>query len=522
MFSDCQAMSNVPPNPFNNTAGGPQMIFNAGPPIFNHNQQFGQVPSSQLPPGYAGGLKQDANSNSPLQAPTSVPQNNALQNVTNYNQSGNSSPAFNQPGILPASHTSLQSSPMRPQTSVANKSPLPPNIPQSSGSPHTATSSNSSPTPYGSNFQPQRQINDNAPPLVPSSQFSQPLINGPPISSPAGPAIPSNQFSSSSSGYSVPSMASKPPNPVSVYNAPPMSQAFGPPPVAKPPGPNPMANQPNVPFSAPMGQGGPQRNSPLVQGPPINGPVSGPIGSQPLGSLHSTAINGPSMAGPPISVAQSGPPKVPGPGLASGPGLPSGVPPVVQRGPLGPQIAGSQLPIGPSLQFPGAPRNGPLFPPYSTPGPSMGPPSGPQSLPAQFPPTQHPMGHQMGPPSGPSNPPGPPMGNQMGPPSGPPPGAMKSNMQNRYPQMPPSNFNNQPPSMPPMGPQYPQQPQYNTQAMTQQMGQMSVTKQGFDQLWGHQMVDLLQCRHILPEYCEDPPEIKLGNQFADASNCSPE
>ncbi|XP_045446278.1 protein transport protein Sec24A [Melitaea cinxia] len=54
------------------------------------------------------------------------------------------------------------------------------------------------------------------------------------------------------------------------------------------------------------------------------------------------------------------------------------------------------------------------------------------------------------------------------------------------------------------------------------MNNLSVTKQGFDQLWGHQMVDLMQCKNILPEYSEDPPEIRLGHQFAESPNCSPE
>lgn len=64
--------------------------------------------------------------------------------------------------------------------------------------------------------------------------------------------------------------------------------------------------------------------------------------------------------------------------------------------------------------------------------------------------------------------------------------------------------------------------QFPQQYLNQQMQQLSVTKQGFDQLWGHHMVDLLQCKHILPEYPEDPPEVKLAHQFADSSNCSPE
>lgn len=546
------------------------MNANVGPPMFNHHQQFGQVPATQLPPGYTPGLKQDSNSNSPLHVPTSVPQNHTLQNIANYNQSGNSSPAFNQSVILPPMHPGSQSSLIKPVSSLPpNKNPLPPSVSQSSASPRTVLSSNSSPISYAPNYQLQRLINDNAPPLISSSQFSQPLLNGPPISSPQGPIMPSSQFpTNSTSGFIASSMDTKPPNPVSSFNSPPMTQAFGPPPVAKLAGPNPIVNQPTVPYSSSLA--GQQRSSPIIhstQGPPTNGPMPGQTSIQPSSLPYSMGMNGPSMAGPPLSGPPLGPP-ISSSGLNPNSGSPSkqnpgpvrlqnaGPPGITRSGPIGPQMGGqtqpfppqpfqvgnpiqphptggppqsfqvggpphfSQIPpflpsqppqiggpnqlsqvAGPSQTFSGPPRNGPSFPPISAPGPSMGPPSGPLSLPTQFAPTAH----QMGPSSGPSN------------------LAMKSNMQNRYPQMAPSNLGNQPPLQPNMSQQYPQQlQQYSSQAMTQQMGQLSVTKQGFDQLWGHQMVDLLQCRQILPEYPEDPPEIKLGGQFADASNCSPE
>nr|XP_049702864.1 splicing factor, proline- and glutamine-rich-like [Helicoverpa armigera] len=231
-------MSNLPPNPFNNFPGPPQVNANAAPPIFNHNQQFGQVPLSQLPPGY-GGLKQDPNSNSPLHAPSSAPQNHVLQNVNNYSQSASSSPAFNQPGMMQPVQHSLQSSPMRPPMSAAPNSlpnPLPPqNVPLSSASPRTVSNANSSPTPYPPSYQPsQRQINDNAPPLIPSSQTSQPLVNGPlPSQPPVGP--PPGQYPGSSSAYSSPP-GSKPPT--SGYGPGLMNAPYAPPPVsmAKPPG----------------------------------------------------------------------------------------------------------------------------------------------------------------------------------------------------------------------------------------------------------------------------------------------
>lgn len=523
-------MSNLPPNPFNNFPGPPQVNANATPPTFNHNQQFGQVPLSQLPPGY-GGLKQDPNSNSPLHAPSSAPQNHVLQNVNNYSQSASSSPAFNQPGMMQPVQHSLQSSPMRPPMSAAPNSlpnPLPPqNVPLSSASPRTVSNANSSPTPYPPSYQPpQRQINDNAPPLIPSSQTSQPLVNGPLSSQPpVGP--PPGQYPVSSSAYSSPP-GSKPPT--SGYGPGLMNAPYAPPPVsmAKPPGPA-MTSQPNIPFSsAPIS--GPPRNSPLVPGPPPSGPPTGmqgfsapPPSGPPLGPPRQMGINGPSVSGAPTM--PPAPPKTIG--QPPGPMGPASLPPM-GPGSAPPQSYPGQYKNGPSgpLGLPGQPM-GPPGPPMGPPGPSTGPMGPPSSFSG---PQNPPSGAQM-PPMGPSS--LPPMGHQMGPPPGPivqagaPP---KSNMQNRYPQMPqqPGNYaNHESAQMPSLSQQqanimkqFPQQ--YSTQGVTQQMGQLSVTKQGFDQLWGHHMVDLLQCKHILPEYPEDPPEIKLAHQFAEASNCSPE
>lgn len=512
-------MSNLPPNPYNNFPGAAPVNANAVPPTFNHNEQFGQVPVSQLPPGY-GGLKQDPNSNSPLHMPSSAPQNNVLQNVNNYSQSASSSPAFNQPGMMPPIQHGLQSSPMRPPMSAAANSmpnPLPPqNVPMSSGSPRIAPNANPSPTPYPPSYHPaQRQINDNAPPLIPSSQTNQPLVNGPPSSQPLI-GLTSGHFPVSSSGYS-PLPGAKPQN--AGFGQGSVNTPYRPPPapIQKPPGPPTMSNQPNIPFSsAPLSV--PPRNSPLVPGPPASGP---PLGLGPTGQLGPSRqglINGPNISGP-----QGMPPR---PDPQMGPGKPILQPPApmgLASGPLmgagsGPLVGPGSAP--PTQSYPGQSKNGP-----------GGQPSGPSG-----PPTGH-----MGPPStysGPQNPPVatqmaqqglPPMGHQMGPPPGPiipSAGAQKSNMQNRYPQMasPPGGYvNHQTPQMAQQAnimKQYPQQ--YSTQGVTQQMGQLSVTKQGFDQLWGHHMVDLLQCKHILPEYPEDPPEIKLGHQFAEAPNCSPE
>lgn len=500
-------MSNLPPNPYNNIPGPPQATTQTAPQMFNHNQQFSQVPLSQLPPGYVG-LKQDTNSNSPVHLPASTAQNSVLQSVNNYHQSANSSPAFNQPGMLPPQPISFQSSPNRPSPKPIAVVPSPNPVPSPAVNQSTISNANSSPYPPNYNL-PQRQINDNATPLIPSSQYNQPLMNGP-LGAPPGPMPQtSSPFAVTSNTFSPPPMSMRPPI---------SGTGFGPtvtnPPLQKvPPGMNSskppiqgiLPSQPNIPLSAAT------RNSPLVSGPPISGamfngpPVpsstpSGPLGQRPPG------INGPSSL--------SGPPGVSG-SLMGGSGLPGQMPPPMSGPPKMPPISAQ-----PMQSYPGPVNNGPgPGQPMSTPGymgsgniggpPSL--PPGPQSLPSGLP---NQFGQHMGPP----------VNAQPGPPSGPPMGGPpKSNMQNRYPQMPQGNFVNQQPQMPlqpAMSKQYPQQ--YNSQALTQQMGQLSVTKQGFDQLWGHQMIDLLQCRHILPEYPEDPPEIRLGHQFAESSNCSPE
>lgn len=64
---------------------------------------------------------------------------------------------------------------------------------------------------------------------------------------------------------------------------------------------------------------------------------------------------------------------------------------------------------------------------------------------------------------------------------------------------------------------------YNGQQdLSQQMGRLNIHQTGFNKLWGHETVDLLQCRNIMPEGKIEPPVIKLNNQFANSKNCSPE
>lgn len=496
-------MANLPPNPYSNSIPGAPATTNIGQ-VFNHNQQFNQLPPSQLPPGY--GLK-DSNSNSPLHRPQN--------SINNFNQSASNSPAFNQPGL-----TTSQPSPVR--SVAAAPKPLAPNAPHSA----SPAFSNPSPMPYSSNSQQQRQINDNAPPLVPSSQY-QPLVNGPSVSLPGAPGVPSGP----------PTSYPRPPGTLSVVQQYPVSNAYepnrlpvstsgfgpgpanyGPQPISKPP----VLNQPSIPFSTQPS--GPVSNSPLPSGPTVSGSPAfrGPPG-QPS-PMHS----GSTVSGPPTFTG------LPGQSM----GLPNHL---RMNGPnIGPQ---NQLVSGPPLGPPktsGSAATGPVSAPFGQPtGPvtgGMGPPVGqmpntgtqvPQSYPgpAKLPPVNQslpPQGLNRGPVTGSQVPPQalsqnlPAVPRQLGPPSGPVQTAQPSNLQSRYPQMP--SYNHQQKQAVPA--QYP--PQYSTHGVTQQMGQLSVTKQGFDQLWGHHMIDLLQCKHILPEFPEEPPEIRLGHQFADAPNCSPD
>lgn len=79
------------------------------------------------------------------------------------------------------------------------------------------------------------------------------------------------------------------------------------------------------------------------------------------------------------------------------------------------------------------------------------------------------------------------------------------------------------PTMPAQG-HYPAQPhQFGAmQGLNQQMDQLSVSRSGFSQLWGHQIIDLMQCRNVLPEQPVEPPQVKLGQQFEESVNCHPD
>ncbi|XP_043277320.1 protein transport protein Sec24A [Venturia canescens] len=61
-----------------------------------------------------------------------------------------------------------------------------------------------------------------------------------------------------------------------------------------------------------------------------------------------------------------------------------------------------------------------------------------------------------------------------------------------------------------------------TNQLNTQMANLNVTQSGFNDLWGQQSINLLQCRNILPAERVEPPRIKLQQEFLDSINCSPE
>lgn len=51
---------------------------------------------------------------------------------------------------------------------------------------------------------------------------------------------------------------------------------------------------------------------------------------------------------------------------------------------------------------------------------------------------------------------------------------------------------------------------------------MGVSQQGFNKMWGHETVDLMQQRHILPTNRIVSPAVELGHEFYESVNCSSE
>lgn len=481
-----EIMSNLPPSTFNSTSVPPQMNSNSTGQMVNHSQP------NQM--SYAA-LKQDPNSN-PYHPPASMP----YSNMNNYNESANSSPARLPPNMVTSFLPSNSMQSNIPNSTQYMTSPAQPNVQQRM------------PIVNHSQAPPLSHINVNTPPLVSSSQpFTHPNFNGSSVTSTSMPPTVKPIVNYNSPYPVQPNtfgnhLITKPPL---VNNMPTIGSFPGgnvPNAVVGPPGV--ISSLPGASLSGPPS--GPLRASPAMPGPP-----SGP-------SRASPGVPGLSSMGPPRSSPAPGPPRPSGtmmpPNSTMSPLMPShGIngPPVPQMGPPKGPVNNVHM-SGPNLGAMRPPNS--MLPPMQglngPPGPPTGPPNGPSNTHNMTPP----LGH-MGPPSNTMNsqpvpitgPPGSISNVPLGPPQG--------NMQQRYPQQP---INNQVPTLTAFNTARQSTDPYNAQGLTQQMGQLSVTKQGFDQLWGHQMVDLMQCRHILPEYPEDPPEIKLGNQFSETANCSPE
>ncbi|GBP19740.1 hypothetical protein EVAR_8900_1 [Eumeta japonica] len=571
-------MSNSPAPSCNST--NYQQVNSNPAPLINHSQHYRAMPVNQA---NLSTLKQDANSNNPhhISSVVTSPLTSLAPNV-NYGPSLNSSPAFNSSTMTQPQPGSLQASPHRPPSSMPTSSSYqytnnPQSVPFSSGNKINLPNSNIPLMTYGMNqggysntMPPQqiRQINSNVPPYASSMSSAQPVVNGPPLiqqSSLQSQAIktPPNSMVNVSNGsdgnqpisrqqgfvnnYVLTSGSIHAESSIKPINVPlsvgPSIRTYsgGPTGQIESTCSNNMAvsqsnsfmgSQSNVPLNAI--QSGPQvsgslstpfhsisqsinpspstvyntaninplvntsvrppMNSPLMNSPPMTGPpmTGPPMTGPPMTGPPMTGppMTGPPMTSPPMNLPAHTSPSIP---MSNAMQQASNKPPVgVMSGPMRPMMPvggpmNPQLNMSNSANFPNVGRsieNSALSSPLNNQPPVT------TTLPNIQQTTRYPS----------------------------------SSQQQRYPtNMPPSPYVNHQPQQPQMANVSKQYPgQYNTQDITQRMGQLSVTKQGFDQLWGHQMMDLLQCKHVLPEYPEDPPEIKLGPHFTDAPNCSPE
>merc|ERR1719419_1476463 len=62
----------------------------------------------------------------------------------------------------------------------------------------------------------------------------------------------------------------------------------------------------------------------------------------------------------------------------------------------------------------------------------------------------------------------------------------------------------------------------DTASLSNQLGGLSVTQNGFQKMWGQESVDLLQNRHILPPDPIKPPIARLQAEQWSNINCSPD
>lgn len=93
------------------------------------------------------------------------------------------------------------------------------------------------------------------------------------------------------------------------------------------------------------------------------------------------------------------------------------------------------------------------------------------------------------------------------------------------PQTQPGMFNGQPTAGPlhyqNQQQQHQQQHLYQAPQPGQYSQEGSVLQHGFNRLWGHDTIDLMQNRHILSPATLAPSKIVLHNQFHESINCNP-
>ncbi|XP_046392862.1 protein transport protein Sec24A [Ischnura elegans] len=564
-YSNVPGSSSPVPGPVSQSASVP-----TASPAAPHGSLYPSPPNSipsQLSPGQQAspaGLKpQPAPSNIPLgSAPALIPaqsssgpfpaQSSGDQAVNNQPSSGPvpsqslAGPMPPQPmagsGPFPSSHS--MGGPIPPQSSGG------PNPPQLSGAPFPSQSSAAPfpPQPPGGPFPPQ-QKSGQYPPQSSAGPFSmQPSAGQYPSQSLSGPLPP--QLSTRSFPTMTPGGQFPPRPPAGPYYGP---QGSGPMP---PP-------QSSGPFSSPSSASGPFMSQPPGGGPPSSASFPPSIPNPPIQSSSSY---------PPFSSATSPPSSSAQVQSQPYPSFPSNAPP--SRPPF-PQSSSQQYT---------PPMSQPQFPPSSAssslsspPGPFNSPPAYAQSPQYMSGPQPPPSLHPIAPP-GSSMPPRPPMPSQYPPrPSFPPanqpgnwaqangiPSQLQAESITRQPvpsgvpmyqqgsqQMPPGM--QQPSGMggsmqqmpmndtsqlskrysqPQAGYQQQQQQQYqpggsigntgSVDRMSSQFRGLSVTRDGFNKLWGADCYDLLQTRNILPPDKVEPPKIQLHQEYLDGVNCRPD
>uniref|UniRef100_A0A0P4WA53 Protein transport protein Sec24A n=1 Tax=Scylla olivacea TaxID=85551 RepID=A0A0P4WA53_SCYOL len=420
-------------------------------------------------------------------------------------------PAMDVPSPVPNSLSATSPLPNSahsiPASSVANSAPF-------SGIPHTSAGPQKPPP-----------TSTMAPPMTPNSQAGPGVApRGPPMT-PLRPQQPGG-----------------PPPPLGTSGTPGLPRG----PLAGPPGPSPRpvppgASQPPItPFTpgappsmaAPRPTLGPPPSS--MSGPPAR-PGLPPSSMAPptvaMGGPHPSATHLPPSTTafgppPPSTMAPSSTSYGPPPTSSFGPPPPSTMAPPSTSS-YGPPPTSSTIGTPTTSSF-GPP---PVSPYGQPPRPSYGQP--PTSSAIGPPPTssafgQPPTSTAMGPPPTSSAFGQPPTSSAMGPPPTSPYGQPPTSSYGQpptspYGQPPPrGNFPQPSPAGGSSMPRYPgqQYSQGNVNQLSQQLGGMSVTRDGWNKGWGTHQIDLLQHRQVVPPGGIVPPKPVLAQEYL--PNCSPD